>query len=97
MSYARFGADDSSVYVFMNRGGMLECCYCSLDPEHHNFEAGATIKMIAHLRAHEQAGHTVPNSVVPALLADAQQNFPLGTVPCREHGRVSPEHECWRA
>ena len=30
MSYARFGADGSDVYVFLNVNGTLECCGCSL-------------------------------------------------------------------
>ena len=93
MSYARFGADGSSVYVFMSTSGYLECCGCSLTPD-GPFETGTTIGMIAHLRAHTAAGGTVPASVIPAIVADAAENFPPGTVPCRDHGRVSPDHEC---
>lgn len=39
MSYARFGADGSDVYVFLSvgnaehPGGWLECCSCRLQPE----------------------------------------------------------------
>lgn len=30
MSYARFGWDDSDVYLFFNTDGKLECCFCAL-------------------------------------------------------------------
>lgn len=96
-TYASFGTEGSGVFVFTNSGGMLECCSCPLLTGSRSFEAGATIGMIAHLRAHVEAGHTVPASVTPAIVADSQVNFPLGTVPCPEHGRVSHEHECWRS
>ena len=96
-TYAQPGTDGSDVLVFANGGGMLECCGCLLLTGSHSFETGTIVGIIAHLRAHTEAGHVVPASVIPTICGDAQVIFPIGTVPCRIHGRVAPEHECWRS
>lgn len=72
MSYARFGADGSEVYVFMNCGGSLECCGCWLDDQ---WTYGSTDAMIEHLKKHEEAGHHVPSYVYDELRMDDKENF----------------------
>jgi hypothetical protein len=83
MSYARFGADGSDVYVFMaigdddHPGGWLECCWCDLtDRQTFSFRAFTTATMVQHLQEHIDAGGHVPEDVIPSLLADDAQNFP---------------------
>ena len=73
MSYARFGAGGSDVYVYMDIGGYLDCCGCQLEGD---FAAHSTAAMIAHLHEHAAAGHHVPSSVIPRLEADDAENFP---------------------
>jgi hypothetical protein len=69
MAVCRFGWDGSDVYVYYDVNGGICCCRCSL-------ENGAVLlfktekEMIAHLRVHEAAGHTVPKSAF-AELAEA--------------------------
>lgn len=70
MSYARFGWDDSDVYVFLD-GRWLECCGCSL---RHNGQFYSTSNMLDHLEEHRAAGHTVPESCIERLKADADDN-----------------------
>ena len=71
MSYARFGWDNSSVYVFPSGDG-LECCGCSLISPIGRFCTRSIDAMAAHLDAHRAAGHTVPTSVMPEIRADEQ-------------------------
>jgi hypothetical protein len=70
MSYCRFSHAD--VYVFLAVGGYLECCACRLDE--NNWTHASTDAMVAHLREHIAAGHVVPDDVIPALLADREEN-----------------------
>lgn len=74
MSYARFGADGSNVYVFMHVDGYLCCCGCSLGL--NSARAYSTAEMVEHLRQHTLNGDTVPDYVVPELLVDDAENFP---------------------
>ncbi len=69
MSYARFGCDGSDVYVYGSNDGKREflvCCGCNLG-------GGAIVscrteaEMIAHLLAHREAGHTVPEYTLERL------------------------------
>lgn len=70
MSYARF-ADDSDVYVFANSDGAIECCGCCLHRlGHPRVEVATAAEMIVHLAIHALAGHDVPASTVPYMLAD---------------------------
>lgn len=70
MSYARFGWNGSDVYVFVDVGGFLACCACSLGQPSH----GSTADMLAHLDAHKAAGHTVPADCIEGLKAEAEDN-----------------------
>lgn len=72
MSYARFGAGGSDVYVYLDVGGYLNCCGCSLNDT--SFHAFTTDEMLAHLRAHREAGHTVLDDTMRALADDAVEN-----------------------
>lgn len=71
MSYARFGWDGSHVYVYCDVNGYLACCGCRLGDKWAFY---STDDMIAHLREHLEAGHTVPDDLIPALQADRDEN-----------------------
>lgn len=74
MSYARFGPA-SDVYVFLNCGGYLDCCACSLggvDDDDPRFDT--TAEMIEHLRAHQAAGYDVPADAFERLERDREEN-----------------------
>lgn len=73
VSYSRFGADGSDVYVYMDVGGYLCCCVCTLAP--HSFHAHDTQAMVDHLAEHIAVGDHVPADVVPELWADDAENF----------------------
>ena len=72
MSYARFGAGGSDVYVYADVGGYINCCGCWLHD--HGFKAYSTDEMIAHLNEHRDAGHCVLDNTYDDLRADAQEN-----------------------
>lgn len=74
MSWARFGADDSDVYLFPTThpddGHVAECCGCQL-PEYKathdslwgHFHTADLAEFLAHLDKHRAAGHVVPDYV----------------------------------
>lgn len=71
MSYARFGWDDSDVYVFAtNYEGAdgWECCGCGMYEE--SFYTHLISVMIDHLKQHRERGHTVPQYAVDRLIAE---------------------------
>lgn len=78
MSYARFS--DGDVYVFSSVGGYLECCACALNerdgdsPFPASSQFDTTAEMLAHLAAHQEAGHHVPDYCIEALREDADDN-----------------------
>ncbi len=72
MSYARFGWQGSDVYVYLDTGRYLNCCGCSLQED--SFRASTTDEMLAHLRTHREAGHTVLDDTLHALADDAISN-----------------------
>jgi hypothetical protein len=63
MSYCRFGWDRSNVYVYASDEA-LHCCGCALKiparDKWGDFNTRAFSEMIAHLEAHQAAGHNVP-------------------------------------
>jgi hypothetical protein len=69
MSYARFSEGD--VYVFLNVGGTLECCGCSLGDR---WDFDSTDAMLEHLREHAAAGHAIPDRCIPGLEEDREEN-----------------------
>lgn len=80
MSYARFGWDDSDVYVYstdINKKPYIACAACyfgdDLEPSYY---AESTLEMLDHLKAHQKAGHLVPENVFDALITDDPTNFP---------------------
>jgi hypothetical protein len=80
MSYARFGWDNSDVYVYMSVSGFLECCGCLLVPLKDEFDAPvfygrSTQEMIDHLKRHEEAGENVPQDIYESLWEDDKENF----------------------
>lgn len=79
----------SDVYVFADVAEILRCCGCRLTAgdEPQDFFTILTARMVEHLAAHTAAGHTVPETVVPEILAD----YPDGIVPQTrgEHGGFS--------
>lgn len=67
MSYARF-SPDSAVYVFAHADGYVQCCGCLLDNV-WNYHSAADV--VAHMQAHVDAGHDVPEYLLdPALYPD---------------------------
>lgn len=69
MSYARFGYEDSDVYVYEDCYDGLKCCACSIkskDSIRHTIE-NDPLRMIMHLRLHQQIGDTVPLSTFEQL------------------------------
>jgi hypothetical protein len=68
MAWARALPGYSDVYVYEGDG--LVCSGCLLDGENHEYFT--TAEMVAHLRQHEQAGHLVPSTLIPALLVGAE-------------------------
>jgi hypothetical protein len=79
MAYARWGWDGSDVYVFLNVSGWIECCSCWMNepiPESafsESFQGRSADEMIAHLREHVAAGHTVPEDLIPDINADRER------------------------
>jgi len=73
MSYARFGLDGSDVYIYANANGGIDCCGCILHDqlELPNFRTFATIS--AHITEHIEAGHHVPDDVLPEILHDRKK------------------------
>jgi len=71
MSYSRFGAGGSDVYVFSSVEGHLECCGCFLGDQ---WSYDTTDEMLAHLEEHRAAGHHVPQDCIEGLLADKEEN-----------------------
>jgi hypothetical protein len=81
MSYARKGLDGSEVYVYSTalpgEAGARElvCADCSLlNVSHHHEDSAAG--MVAHLLAHRDEGHNVPQSAIDRLLGEAGQVSP---------------------
>lgn len=79
MSYCRFcpadnpyGWPPSDLYVYLDCGGYLNCCGCTLGES--SFRAYCTADMVAHVEEHKRAGHAVRDGVIDDLLADAKGN-----------------------
>ena len=79
MSYCRFCPTDnpygwppSDLYVYLDCGGYLNCCGCTLGK--FSFRAYCTADMVAHVEEHKRAGHVVRESLIPDLMADAEEN-----------------------
>jgi hypothetical protein len=73
MSYARFGWDDSDVYVYLDCGGYLTCCACKrLDETFPQFHL--TAAMLNHLEGHRARGDVVPEQTFEELRQDAAEN-----------------------
>ena len=74
MSYARFGADGSDVYVFYSCSDRYECSWCLLagdvdDPDAAPWQLTAQ-GMIAHLHLHRSKGDVVPEATFAQLRAE---------------------------
>lgn len=69
MSYVRFGADGSDVYVFhCASADVIECCGCAITPSPAPNPAYARrSEVINHLLEHQHAGHVVPRWVLEGL------------------------------
>jgi hypothetical protein len=78
MSYCRW-SDDSDVYVYDDICGAIACRECILLGRSQYFESRADA--VAHLRAHEDAGHKVPDGVIEEIESDA--------------ARFGDDADCW--
>jgi hypothetical protein len=76
MAYVRWSypgkphAYDSAVYIYDSAYGGIDCCGCLLnsDPEAiRGYTAADHDEMIDHVRKHIEAGHAVPDFVIPRL------------------------------
>lgn len=77
MSYARFGADGSDVYVYGDSDNHLVCCFCALNTDPNARVRFATVaEMVAHLEQHRSADHAVPQYTIDDILADAADYAP---------------------
>jgi hypothetical protein len=82
MAYARW-SNESSLYVYMSKDGLV-CAACLLMPfvegakirVNQSFIAHNTMEMIDHIGQHMDDGEQVPDDLIPALLADDEENFP---------------------
>lgn len=72
MSYVRWGSEGSSVYVFLNVGGWLDCCGCRMREGH--VQCFTTEDMLAHLREHRDRGDCVPQFCFDGLTEDQEAN-----------------------
>lgn len=71
MSYARFGADDSNVYVYDSVNGGIVCCGCALTNEAGVIQTFVTSgEMLDHLDAHRAKGHLVPDYTYEEIRSD---------------------------
>lgn len=75
MSYARFGWDNSDVYVFEHVSGFIQCCGCHLTKDNPDELFGfADLKTarlaLEHLDEHVKAGDTVPASTFERIKED---------------------------
>jgi hypothetical protein len=71
MSYARFGANDSNVYVYDSVNGGIVCCGCALTNEAgaiHTFDTSG--KILAHLDKHRAKGDLVPDYTYEEIVED---------------------------
>lgn len=69
MSYARFGCDDSDVYVYADVRGGITCCGCAInDGDIVNVKTSGY--MIEHLNNHRAAGHLVPDFTYEEIIED---------------------------
>ncbi|MBN1535961.1 MAG: hypothetical protein JW908_04455 [Anaerolineales bacterium] len=79
MSYCRFAKEEyeiipgikipkSDVYVYEHEFGGIVCAGCIFNPiTDPDPRFGTYSEMIAHLKKHIKAGHTVPDHVIPLL------------------------------
>lgn len=72
MSYVRFGWRGSSVYVYLDCAGYLNCCGCILNGTSTEFFT--TGDMLAHLEEHRRVGHTVLDETFIQLNRDEDDN-----------------------
>ncbi len=73
MSYARFGWDNSDVYIYEHVGGFIECCGCVLiEPEGELdifgfFHASTAREMLDHIDKHKAHNHHVPDDCIERI------------------------------
>ena len=73
MSYVRFTADGSDVYVFSTHyqgSDAIECCGCNIAPSGF-FYAKTPQEMIEHLMQHRQEGDCVPEFALDRLRSES--------------------------
>jgi hypothetical protein len=70
MSYARWLANESDVYVFASCSGGIECCGCFLNGVSGSPNFPTSGEVIAHLNEHRAAGDLVADDTYEQILAD---------------------------
>lgn len=88
MSYARFG--DSDIYLYASIGGGMICDMCCLDQREERM-MDTYDDAIAHVRKHIDAGHRVPESVIPRLEAERDAGETLAPMDLYSRGDAEAE------
>jgi hypothetical protein len=88
MSYARFGAGGSDIYLFAHAGGFVQCCGCAIHTIDDDFgfpsvNLTSAEDVVTHLRAHVDAGHHVEERLLDPKLYPAD-DFVLCVRPSRK-------------
>lgn len=93
MSYARFGWDNSDVYVFEHVAGYIQCCGCIL-PEYGDedwiggfYNAPTANDMLKHLDEHRAAGNVVPERTYTDI-REEYKDLDANILPFREQQRL---------
>ena len=78
MAYARF--INSDIYIYPHTSGYIECCACWLNEDKDQYSlfiGNVNItnddQLRAHLEAHSNAGHNMPESLLQEILADSDR------------------------
>ncbi len=70
MSYARWGCDNSDVYVYAHCDGGIECCGCFLNNVSSSPIFSTSGEILAHLDEHRASGDFVPDYTYQSILED---------------------------
>lgn len=75
MAYSRFA--DSDIYIYAHVGGWIECQACYLNEPSDEYSLLSISEeiyddghLIAHVREHIKAGHSVPEGLLSEMLSD---------------------------
>ena len=73
MSYCRWS--ESDVYLFENISGVWTCQLCLLEDDNRSHEMCSLEEVLAHLEAHKQAGHEVPERAFERVRRELEEEL----------------------